>query len=117
MSVLVSSDLTGAEQITLERQRQIDEECRTSEHDDTHTDCELALAAVSYAAPEPVFLRHKNEMNYVSFIDPWPWGENEDNRIAANNGLPLDLRIKDLIKAGALCAAEIDRLARIQKKG
>jgi len=64
-------------------------------NDDAYTTGELAWAAVSYAAPEPV--THDGN-------DPWPW----DPRW---NKCGKDRR-RDLVKAGALILAEIERLDR-----
>jgi hypothetical protein len=55
----------------------------------------------------------------VEFTDPWPWEGNDDRRPArANEVLPNSVlskkkRIRQLEKAGALIAAEIDRLLRL----
>lgn len=107
----------GIERIARERQRQVDEEGFTSDHDDDcHRGGDLALAAICYAAPEPVFIKRTHlSRPGILFCDPWPWAEQCDKRKAANNGLPVGVRIRDLEKAGALIAAEIDRLLRIQE--
>jgi len=114
--------MTGAEMIAAERQRQIDVEGYTPEHDDEYTGHKLAMAAVCYAAPYPVFFRYTS-VDLVAFSDPWPeiWDQRGDTRHRSDDGderlldadeIPLDERIKDLVKAGALVAAEIDRLQR-----
>ena len=84
--------MTGAEMIAEERERQIAVKGWTAEHDDHHQDGELVAAAMVYAdrADPP--------------LAEWPWGEEPA-------GLGAD-RIRDLTKAGALIAAEIDRLTR-----
>jgi hypothetical protein len=48
---------TGIELIAEERKRQIEVEGWTAEHDDEHTDGELALAAVCYATPIKLYER------------------------------------------------------------
>lgn len=93
--------------IAAERQRQISEEGWTAEHDDVHIRGEIADAAACYAATTRVF---KSEQfagrayaPYTAYSDLWPW-----------EGIwwkPKD-RIRDLVRAGALIAAEIDRLQR-----
>ncbi|OJV17788.1 MAG: hypothetical protein BGO30_07535 [Bacteroidetes bacterium 41-46] len=87
---------TGIELIAEERQRQIEAEGWTAEHDkEEHAMGELALAASCYAMiPE---LR-------PSELPPshWPW-------CGSWKPTPSD-RIRELQKAGALIAAEIDRL-------
>ena len=44
--------MSGAERIAAERQRQVEREGWTADHDAQHTDGSLAWAAVCYAAPE-----------------------------------------------------------------
>lgn len=93
-------DISGAVQIHAERYRQQHEEGWTPEHDDAHTRGELEWAARAYAAvarfrPSVAF----NMRDQVG----WPW--------AAEWFKPTD-RISNLVKAGALIAAEIDRLQR-----
>lgn len=93
---------TGIELIAEERQRQIDQEGWTFEHDDKHTDGSLANAAACYAVD-------KNEIAKDEvFLLIWPtsW-DCEWYKPSPEN------RIKELKKAGALIAAEIDRLQRI----
>lgn len=99
---------TGIELIAEERQRQISVEGWTPEHDAAHTDNSIAKAAACYAMPEDE--RRKYELYTFSeskrwYPRWWPkswsvdwWKPTPDNRI------------KELAKAGALIAAEIDRL-------
>ena len=93
---------TGSELIAEERQRQISEEGWTPEHDDEHSAGQLAMAAASYAIVDV-------DEDYCD-IDPvqviWPWDWN------LTWWKPRD-RVKNLVKAGALIAAEIDRLQRL----
>lgn len=89
--------LDGAGLITLERQRQIDEEGWTPEHDDTHTHGDLAGAAALY-------LQYHEAMPFAPPPPSWPWSD-ETWKLDADP-------IKNLVKAGALVAAEIDRLHR-----
>ena len=114
--------MNGCELITNERRRQIEKKGWTSEHDDTHTGGELALAAVCYAAPRRIFI-HETRHNGHAFTDPWPWWPGNDARFACGNndrsnspprpGSYSDQeRLDLLIKAGALIAAEIDRIQR-----
>jgi hypothetical protein len=114
---------TGAERIAFERQRQIDIKRWSARHDDDHTDHDLALAACAYAAPETLYVLHQDQ-NGVRFVDCWPqdWAGKWDKRpkdahhqpLRAGSMTPM-LRIRQLEKAGALIAAEIDRLLRLQK--
>lgn len=114
--------MTGVERIAAERARQINAEGWGSAHDDEHTDGELALVAALYATPFPLFERTDRSDGGVVFQDPWPtswdptWDkrprhrDDPDGRLASNP--PRKLRIRALEKAGALIAAEIDRLLR-----
>lgn len=117
----------GTERIAAERQRQIEKEGWTPEHDDEHDGGELALAAVCFAAPTKILVGDL-ESTLLIFRDPWPdtWLDDWDKRLqyGANlgeDGDPIlpdpktytdDERIDLLTKAGALIAAEIDRLIR-----
>lgn len=110
--------MTGAERIAAERQRQIDSEGWTPEHDDEHRNESLAFAAAAYAAPITVYRVLSNEAEF-SFRDIWPWDAAWDDRPRDEDGdrryhkdVTVDERIVCLQKAGALCAAEIDRLER-----
>jgi hypothetical protein len=108
----------GAKRIAAERQRQITAEGWTPDHDDEHEDGELAWAAVCYAAPRPVFRTLAHPCANEVYADPWPhsWARKWDKRprtMAATLRPPtLAERIRMLEKAGALLAAEIDRLLR-----
>ena len=99
---------TGIELINEERERQKSVEGWTQEHDAEHCFGELANAAACYAMTDFYKMRdvvsvecEDETVRQVPII--WPW-----------NGsywkpTPED-RIKELTKAGALIAAEIDRL-------
>jgi len=112
----------GIELITEERKRQINVEQWTSEHDDEHEFGEMAMAAACYAAaPEKALRRIPYNSGYI-FRDIWPWGAEWDKRFDFDEDgetLPITetKRLRNLVKAGALIAAEIDRLQRIQKLG
>lgn len=98
--------MTGIERIAAERKRQIEEEGWTEAHDDEHIVEELALAGACYALPE--YIRNYSiwEDRLLELLWPWPfstgwWKPSPENRI------------RELEKAGALIAAEIDRLQRL----
>lgn len=97
---------SGIERIAAERQRQIEQEGWKPEHDDQHSRGELAEAAVCYAD----FAANQAMGNPTSSIDPlgWPF-ESESLKVS-------DDPIRNLEKAGALIAAEIDRLLRARNK-
>ena len=98
--------MTGAELIAAERQRQIAEEGWTAEHDDGHTDCQLLDAGICYAGMAGSLLLDPDSGDEakVALVEVWPW----DSRWWK----PSDDPIRNLVKAGALIAAEIDRLQR-----
>ncbi len=117
----MKTKLSGAERIAKERQRQIEKEGWTAEHDDNHDGAEMAMAAACYAAPENIYIRHDYAAS-VEFRDPWPWEPLWDRRNYPNGGNvvapepSLKKRIRQLEKAGALIAAEIDRLVRERER-
>ncbi len=82
---------SGIKLITEERRRQVESEGWSRAHDDSHGNGELVEAAVCYA---------------VGNSDRWPW----DKYWWKPSG-----RVRDLVKAGALIAAEIDRLQRAEE--
>jgi hypothetical protein len=91
----------GLIRISNERQRQIDEKGFSPEHDDDHTEGELADAAICYAM-------HDGNLNHRDLPFGWPRGWDND---FGCHWKPED-RVTNLTKAGALIAAEIDRLLR-----
>lgn len=89
----------AAADVMAERRRQVETEGWTPQHDDQHPNGHLALAGACYAFS-------------VAYPDPegdsrppfgWPWAEEWWK--------PTDVR-RDLVKAGALILAEIERLDR-----
>ena len=95
---------TGLDLISDERKRQMHEEGWTAEHDMKHTCDELAKAAACYAVgtTNVCSAAHSSDGNYV-FKNLWPWDKKSDKRNKHS-------RLKQLAIAGALIAAEIDRL-------
>jgi len=100
--------------IVEERQRQIEGEGWNARHDDTHDSGELARAAACYALPPQI-----RELNTLPLLSArrktlteclWPW----DGRWWKPS---RDDRIRELTKAGAMIAAEIDRLQRAALAG
>ena len=87
---------SGVELIAAERERQIQIEGWTAGHDDKHTNGELSRAAAAYC------LRGRDP---ASIGPPMFWPFAEDYWKPGG-------RIRSLVKAGALIAAEIDRLKR-----
>lgn len=108
--------MNGVERIAAERARQVSEEGYDSAHDDEHEGEQLAMAAACYAAPEKIYVEDKRA-NAIYFVDPWPWHPRYDARPCNGNVVTPEKatkqeRIRLLEKAGALIAAEIDRLLR-----
>ena len=100
--------MTGIERIAAERKRQIEEEGFTVEEDDGWTKGELTDAAICYAMSEEQ--REYSPNPILSELDRyWPW------QMKWWKPTP-DNRIRDLEKAGALIAAELDRLQRLEGK-
>jgi hypothetical protein len=115
---------SGIERIAAERTRQIEEEHYDAAHDDEHGIGELSVAAACYAAGasgERIY-RMETFAAAVRFVDPWPWSDGDDRRpYDLNEGTLLadptdEQAIRLLEKAGALIAAEIDRILRSKKK-
>lgn len=111
---------TGAERIADERKRQMAELGWTPEHDDEHDVGDLALAAIAYAAQAAnhhVLVSTADDL--LSLLDPFPWTGDDDARKVRSTGMPAEEpqnethRLRLLEKAGALIAAEIDRLVRL----
>ena len=91
--------------------RGIKEEGFDARHDDGHKDQELAMAAVCYALPPfvreliPMGQLKRQSKNYASRF--WPF------EMKWWKPKPHD-RVRELVIAGALIAAEIDRIRRIE---
>ncbi|MFM0330689.1 Lar family restriction alleviation protein [Paraburkholderia strydomiana] len=86
----------AARDVLAERQRQVTAEGWTPEHDDEHTESEMALAAACYAMAAGGYAKGQTP-------PIWPW--------SLSWWKPAYGR-RDLIKAGALILAEIERLDR-----
>jgi len=103
---------TGIQLITEERERQISKEGWTPEHDANHVNGEIARAGAAYAYAATLKPPMRESVTGIySFRNNeiirglWPW--------ESQWWKPSD-KMRDLVKAGALIAAEIDRLQRIQ---
>lgn len=83
---------SGVRRISDERHRQIEKKGHTADHDDTLSDNSLIDAAMAYITTN---------------TDNWPWHDEESYPT-------FGTRIRNLEKAGALIAAEIDRLIRLE---
>ncbi len=87
--------------VAVERQRQIDEEKFTAEHDDKHDQEELIDAAHAYIAAA-------DNRGLINALDLWPW--------EANTFRPSASKVRNLVKAIALLIAEAERLQRAEEK-
>src|SRR5262245_34296104 len=85
--------------IAKERWRQMAVEGWSPEHDDEHNCDEMAMAAACYALPLDTANHHSLRMELWPWSDGW-WKPTPDDRI------------RQLVKAGALIVAEIERLQR-----
>lgn len=95
--------------IAAERMRQIEKEGWVAEHDDEHSEGQLSDAAACYAMSEGHRSKYAsyNVLHGKPFPRWWPW------EFAWWKPTPDD-RIKELVKAGALIVAEIERLQRLR---
>jgi hypothetical protein len=95
---------TGIELIAEQRARQISQEGWTADHDDEHKDGEMSGAAACYAiaanelSARTPYLNSPNRSLWAWEMFWWKPGK---------------CAIRCLVKAGALIAAEIDRLQRL----
>lgn len=104
--------MSGVELIAAERERQVSAEGWTPEHDDTHTHGEMLRAGMSYAEAARRQVLGGSENHVKRLPDVWPldW---DDTKFWKPSPDP----IRNLVKAGALIAAEIDRLQRANPQG
>lgn len=104
----------GIEIIRQERLRQIEHKGYTPKHDTIHLPNELALAGACYALTNK--WREKFEhpdsivRQWTNVPEIWPFTTSDWKPSPAN-------RLRELAKAGALIAAEIDRIKSNQGQG
>lgn len=100
-----SAGAMGIELIAAERLRQIEQESWTAVHDDQHTQGELGEAAMAYIAATDLDLTVLDTHAFSLWPHWWSvaWWKPADP-------------IRNLAKAGALIAAEIDRLTRLAER-
>lgn len=96
--------MSAIDDIAAERERQIEAEGWSPEHDDEHENGELAQAASTYAFYASNTRLHNSAKDVHRCPQSWPWG--------AEFWKPKDKR-RDLVRAGALIVAEIERLDRL----
>jgi hypothetical protein len=99
----------GCSLIAAERVRQISGEGWTPEHDDQHSRGEMQSAAADYLAEcKRVMRGHDVSLEEEQTGMPWGWPWDR------SWWKPSPDPIRNLVKAGALIAAEIDRLSRLR---
>jgi hypothetical protein len=111
-----SIDLEGLALIAAERNRQISSEGYNARHDDSHKLGELVDAGQCYACVASAEIRGSSANEWpVELFDgfhdsllDWPWDDKWWK--------PSDDPVRNLVKAGALIAAEIDRILRLRKR-
>lgn len=110
--------MPGHIQIMNERNRQVHEEGFDSEGDSYYTNGELVSAAIAYAHAPNLPVIKVDIDNGASFSvwrkSFWPSTFSKYMYKPGADGSTPE-RIKELVKAGALIAAEIDRLLNLQK--
>ena len=89
---------TALAKIIGERARQLTQEGYTPEHDDEHTEGQMALLAAAYA------LSSRGEVRLVEYVEA-----------VLPDGWPIKPKgaIRDLVRAGALILAELERRLRL----
>ena len=95
--------------IVVERLRQVEGEGYTAEHDTQWNKNQMIEAAISYAiagTERNEVITDEGETVYIDSL--WPW------RLL--HFKPKEDPIRNLVVAGALIAAEIDRLLRLRAK-
>ena len=103
----MSGDQEGADMIAAERSRQQLQEGFDHEHDDKHIFGEIAHAGSAYA--ETAALQSQYNSVPPCFIPKWwPWERKWWK--------PSPNPVRNLVRAGALIAAEIDRLQRAKRR-
>ena len=106
---------SGAELILEERQRQIESEGYDEAHDSQYDTSALGNAGICYAviagssAPIRDAVRKQTEKGIAP--TGWPWGAEYWKPGEGNSDSD---RVSELVKSGALIAAEIDRIQRRQ---
>lgn len=101
--------MPALEEIAAERKRQIEGEGWTPEHDDQHGNGQLARAAAFYAGYGTAFTYTDGPAySILNACDTlWPWD--------IFGKRPKDTR-RNLVRAGALIVAEIERLDRAAER-
>ena len=97
---------TALAKIIGERARQLTQEGYTPEHDDEHTEGQLALLAAAYA------LSSRDE-GFISSKKTMAMQQLENALLLYNWSFKPKDHIRDLVRAGALILAELERRLRL----
>lgn len=99
----------AARDVIAERQRQVEVEGWTAEHDDEHDSGEMAAAAAAYAlnAADQIHPYSCGDGDMYTGSIFWPWD--------AKWWKPTNPR-RDLVKAAALILAELEKIDRANEK-
>ena len=107
-ATMQDAGMIAVEMIAVERLRQIQAEGWTAEHDDAQVQSQIALAAAAYAFAAQFSAFGTDDWTDEKWAkacpDFWPW--------APEWWKPSNDPVRNLVRAGALIAAEIDRLTR-----
>jgi hypothetical protein len=111
------SKVAALDDIAAERQRQIASEGWSTAHDDGHANGELAIAAAWYAINSPYVARKEclGDPSHImhGLYDIFkPWSESEFKWPWSLEWWRPKNQRRDLVRAGALIVAEIERLDR-----
>lgn len=112
----------AARDVLAERHRQVEREGYSPDHDDHHVDGSIARAAAAYAftaglqemgnrpgaSTEEAVKATKLDAQHTAAL--WPWRPEEFK--STGDGFSYSAPRRDLVRAGALILAEIERLDR-----
>jgi len=108
--------MTGIERIAAERKRQVEIKGWTQEHDAEHTNGELVAAAIAYAwhgmaatTDNVTYIGNGKCIGSDFFPKSWHPSWWKPRKVFPHDMTDAD-RVRHLEKAGALLAAEIDRI-------
>ncbi|OKO87579.1 hypothetical protein AC629_13600 [Bradyrhizobium sp. NAS80.1] len=90
----------AARDVLAQRRRQMEKEGWSLEHDDSHISAEMAMAAAVYALTSFLDTEHSRHMAFTRY---WPWDRSWFKPAGGR---------RDLVRAGALILAEIERVDR-----
>ena len=111
---------SGSDLIAAECKRQKEVEGWTPEHDDEHTDGSIASAAICYLTRSWLWERFVGKEAFSTVLPmEWPgsWASEWWKPLPAPGKIITRTHIiRMLVKAGALIAAEIDRLQRLKER-